>query len=110
MLDYRGVFKSGYSYTSPAMHNSIVYWKRDGTLKFGDMVCLDEKEMPIARFEASHFSMRDRGRLELVGMGPAAQGGAAMDEIVVTGLALAEHRRRQNNRSSGGGAGGVGSG
>ena len=69
----------------------------------GNLVCLDEKEMPVAKYEAKNWSKKQWGSLELVGFG--AKGGPAMDEIVVSAIAMAEYRRRQQGSSAGGGAG-----
>jgi hypothetical protein len=55
-----------------------------------DLVCLDEREVPIARLHFSNWSMYECGKLELIGP-MANDSGAVMEEIIVTGLAMAEY-------------------
>ena len=66
-------------------------------------MCVDEKDMPIARFETKHFSLKEKGRFEIVAPPPGVALDRVVDEVVVTGFAVVELKRRQKNRSSCGG-------
>ncbi|KAI9842411.1 MAG: hypothetical protein M1837_007156 [Sclerophora amabilis] len=84
----RGTFgRKGHAYSSPACGGANMRWA--GHFRDLDLVCLDEREIAIARFHFSNWALRKYGKLEL--MGPTANdGGAVMEETVVTGLAMAE--------------------
>ena len=100
-MEFRGVFKSGLTYRSPAFNGATLTWKKNG-MGSSDMVCVDEKELPIAKYEKKNWSMKQRGTLDLMGM---AQGSPAMDEIVITAMAMAEYKRRQQSSAAVGGGG-----
>ncbi|KAL9131000.1 MAG: hypothetical protein Q9217_000942 [Psora testacea] len=99
-LEPRGIFKSGHKYRSPAANGAQRYWKSEGVFSGGDMICLDENEMPVARFDVSNWSVRKKGKLELVGHG-VTENGLGMDETVMAGVALMELRKRRNGNSGG---------
>lgn len=80
--------RKGHVYSSPARGSANMRWKSQ-SYKF-DLVCLDEREVPVARFHFSNWSMYKCGKLELIGS-TANDGGAVMEEIIVTGLAMAEY-------------------
>lgn len=84
--------KGNYTYTSPAFAKSIITWESPNTTwRYYDLVCLDEQKMPLARFTTStDWSTVKVGTLEILGERMATQ--EAMDEIAVTGLALAQYR------------------
>ncbi len=65
-------------------------WSFDGMGTMGDMVCLDEEEQLVMRFEANRFALNKEGKFEL---SPAVTG-VLMDELVVSGLAMIEYRRK----------------
>lgn len=76
----------------------MVKWKRDGLLSGGDMECLDENGTVLARFDNYNLALTKTGRLE---MGPTvANGGEAMDEIVVSAIAMVEMRRRRDRAAA----------
>jgi hypothetical protein len=75
-------------YSSPAGGSASMRWKSQGHNL--DLVCLDEREVPIARLHFSNWSMYKCGKLELIGP-MANDGGSVMEEIIVTGLAMAEY-------------------
>ncbi|KAI9794101.1 MAG: hypothetical protein M1833_000466 [Piccolia ochrophora] len=80
--------RRSYVYSSPTRRGANTRWSSQGDNL--DLVCLDERGVPLARFRASNWSMRKWGTLELIG--PIANdGGPVMEEIVVTGLAMAEY-------------------
>lgn len=86
-LNSRGILKSGHTYSSPALGGACLTWKRQHHSL--DLVCLDEREAPVARFCFSNWSWSKGGRLEL--LGPDVASGAAMEEMVVTGMAMMEN-------------------
>ncbi len=57
----------------------------------GDMSCLDERGLAVARLMMAKWSVAKAGKIELVEGLPAQ----LMDEIVVSGLALMEMVRRK---------------
>ncbi|KAL9097667.1 MAG: hypothetical protein Q9163_006307 [Psora crenata] len=75
----------------------------EDVMGMGGVVCLDEKSLPVARLEVSHWSVKKEGKLQLVGDG-VTEDGMAMDETVMVGLAMLEQKRRRNC-SGGGGVG-----
>ena len=78
--------RKGHVYASPALHGANVTWNTIGHNL--DLVCWDEQGIVIARFRFNHWSLQKCGKLELVG--PVANdGGALMEEVIVTGLAMA---------------------
>lgn len=86
-LKPRSLLKSGYSYNSPAANGAIRVWKGDSVFGTSNMECLDEQKMLVAKFDSSHFSMKKYGNFELIGR-DEMQNGFAMDEIVITGVAV----------------------
>lgn len=86
-LNSRGIFKCGHTYSSPAFGGACLTWKRQH--HSFDLVCLDEREVPIARLCFSCWSWSKLGRLEL--MSPDVASGPAMEEMLVTGLAMMEN-------------------
>lgn len=61
-------------------------WTSDSNFKTWDFVCVDEQQMPIAKFTANIWAMKKLGKIEF--MGPKADREALRDEILVTGLTL----------------------
>ncbi|KAK4694743.1 hypothetical protein P7C71_g2885, partial [Lecanoromycetidae sp. Uapishka_2] len=97
-----GFWKSSHEWQSPNLGGERLRWKRDGYWSAGDLVCLDGREQMVARFAISNWSVSKSGKIEL---GPAVMGGSghgeAMDEIVVSGIAMHEYCMRQQNASAG---------
>lgn len=73
-------------YASPARRGANVTWMPAGHSL--DLVCVDERGIVIALFRFNNWSLEKCGKLELIG--PVANdGGARMEEVIVTGLAMA---------------------
>lgn len=53
------------------------------------MRCEDGKGSLLARFKFNHWALQKCGTLEVMAAG--ADGGRAMEEIVVTGMVMMEH-------------------
>ncbi|KAL8767016.1 MAG: hypothetical protein Q9209_006370 [Squamulea sp. 1 TL-2023] len=95
-LESEGIFTRSYAFASPAFEERL-RWECDG-IWGADLVLVNGKKEWIAKFDASLFSMSKIGKLHIVN---GAINGAALDEIVVSGCAFAEHeRRRRNSRSA----------
>jgi hypothetical protein len=78
------------TFESPALQDTCLSWKTKTTSNAFNFECLDEDSTLLARFTASSSWTKTRtGQLELFGSRVAS--GAAMDEVVVTGLALAHY-------------------
>jgi hypothetical protein len=65
---------------------AIMTWNSDYGFKTWDFVCLDEQQMPVARFKSNMWATKKIGRIEF--MGEKVPPVAVRDEIVVTGLTL----------------------
>ncbi|EEH36027.2 hypothetical protein PAAG_00350 [Paracoccidioides lutzii Pb01] len=69
-------------------------WTSSSGFKTWDFICLDEKQMPLAKFSANAWSLKKVGNITLIGSNIAAATGsdtisdAVREEIVVTGLTL----------------------
>jgi hypothetical protein len=83
-------FKTEYSYLSRAFsdNDSLVTmtWTSSSGFKTWDFVCMDEQQVPVARFSANVWAIKKVGKIEF--LGPKADSDAVRDEIVVTGLTL----------------------
>ena len=86
-------FSMDHDFRSPALGETL-RWKRDGKWFGGGLICLNEREQPLATFETEKGSLR-QGRLEL---GSGIEG-PLMDEVVVCAVALAELARRTRDAS-----------
>ncbi|KAL8688073.1 MAG: hypothetical protein Q9218_005925 [Villophora microphyllina] len=93
-----GTLTTSYEYASLAFGDSLK-WKRDGW--GSNLVLVNSKKEWIARFDAASFALKKVGKLE-IGNGGIA--GVALDEIVVTGLAMVELENRKRTHSSAGAA------
>ena len=101
LLKRAGFLTSAHEFNSVATGGSLK-WKKDGVFSGGDMLCLDQREQLVARFQRSGWAMSKEGKLEL---SPGVSG-VLMDEIITSGIAMVEYARRQ--RSAGAGAAGAG--
>ncbi|KAE9376602.1 hypothetical protein N431DRAFT_435876 [Stipitochalara longipes BDJ] len=61
-------------------------WVCDTGLKTWDYVCLDGRQMPVARFQANIWGIKKIGWLEL--LGEVAEREDMRDEVLVTGITL----------------------
>lgn len=95
VLTKSGFFTSAHEFSSLAT-GGVFKWKNDGVFSGGDMLCLDQREQLIARFESSNWAMKKEGKFEL---SPGVSG-VLMDEIVASGIAMVEQRRRQKKNSA----------
>lgn len=87
ILTAGGLLKNSYTYSSPALGGGKLTWK---TRNFKlDLICMDEQNMPIARFVFNNWSLRKCGTFEMIG--PGLDRVDVMEETLVTGLALVEY-------------------
>lgn len=96
-LESLGFFSGGYPHRSPVF-NTMLRWKRKSWLSESNMTCTDDRGIVLARFEISQWSMLGDGKIEL--MGQAAQGPLAVEELVVTGIAMVEWVKKRSKISS----------
>ncbi|KAL8952132.1 MAG: hypothetical protein Q9222_001944 [Ikaeria aurantiellina] len=86
-------WKTSYTHLSHAYASdpdaglATMTWTSDSDFKTWDFICLDEEQMPVAKFSANLWSLKRIGKIEF--LGPKAHSQAAQEEIVVTGLTLA---------------------
>ena len=79
--------RKAYIYSSPAHRGAKVTWKTQGHSL--DLLCLDERDVVIARFCFDESSTHKCGKLELIG--PTANGNSALtEEVIATALAMAQ--------------------
>ncbi|KAL9577549.1 MAG: hypothetical protein Q9203_007417, partial [Teloschistes exilis] len=97
LFEPEGMWTRSYSYASPAFGYDRLKWKCKGW--GSDLVLVNSNKEWIAKFDAAVWAMKKMGRLE-VGDGGIA--GAALDEIVVSGLTMIEIERRRNASASAG--------
>jgi len=85
-------FKIEYEYLSTLFSDTEngepvpMTWVCETGLKKWGFVCLDRKQMPVARFQVNVWAAKKIGVIEL--LGTAAEREGVRDEIVVTGLTL----------------------
>jgi hypothetical protein len=88
-----GLFKLDYSYESLAFRGTKMTWKPRKKTDELNMVLLDDKAIPVARFEPSNWALKKNGKMEL--LGPSLKNEKVMDEVVATGLAVIHYRQMQ---------------
>ncbi|ERF73981.1 hypothetical protein EPUS_03795 [Endocarpon pusillum Z07020] len=89
-LKARKRFRTEYTYLSRAFSDNdspvTMTWTGSCGLRTWDFVCVDEQQLPVAKFTAYLWAMKQMGKIEF--LGPHADSDAVRDEIVVTGLTL----------------------
>lgn len=86
-LRSHGMMWNRWTYESPAFRGTVTWRRKSKATKMFDFVCLLD-EVPIAQFTVNNFGVTKIGKINFFGAG--ASSGLAMDEIVTTGLALAD--------------------
>ncbi|KAI9701765.1 MAG: hypothetical protein M1836_001108 [Candelina mexicana] len=84
-----------YSFVSRATGKKL-RWKFESSWSMKHVVCLDEKDLAVAKFEGSTWALRKLGKIELV---PGVDGGL-LDEVLVSGLAMMEMIQRTKTAAS----------
>ncbi|KAL8940792.1 MAG: hypothetical protein Q9216_002618 [Gyalolechia sp. 2 TL-2023] len=85
-------WKTSYTHLSNAFAPSpdstpvTMTWTSSSNFKTWDFVCLDDQQMPVAKFSGNLWGVKKIGNIEF--LGPKSTSVAARDEIVVTGLTL----------------------
>lgn len=74
------------AYATPDSSPATMRWTSSSNFKTWDFICLDEQQMPVAKFAANWWGIKNTANIEF--LGPKATSEAARDEIVVTGLTL----------------------
>ena len=72
-------------WNSPTFVGRTLTWKRKTMWVVADIILTDENKMPLAKFTPSSCSMKKAGTIDLMDDGMRQE---AMDEIVITGLAV----------------------
>ncbi|RMJ28235.1 hypothetical protein PHISP_00867 [Aspergillus sp. HF37] len=93
-------FSTVYTHRSFAMSDTdqpmTMTWTSDSGFKTWDFVCVDENQLPVARFSANFWRMVKVGKIEF--MGPKADSQALREELIVAGITLVYHMMvRMNN-------------
>ncbi|KAL8635750.1 MAG: hypothetical protein Q9228_006791 [Teloschistes exilis] len=106
IFEPEGLFTRSHGYRSPSSGGERLKWKCEG---WGhDLVLVNSRKEWIAKFDAAVWAMKKLGKLEIR---DGRIAGRALDEIVVSGLAMVElERRRRNSSSASAGSGGSGGG
>lgn len=81
--------KTAYGYSSRVLSSSpdhpvTISWVANGTMKTWDFVCLDEKQLPIAKFSLNSWALKQIGTMEFGRVVSEEQ----RDEVVITGLTV----------------------
>jgi len=97
-LKASSMWKHAREFSSPAS-GSTFKWKTDGMFSGGDLICLDERQQAIARFQTSMWAVKKDGKFEVAPVVTRP----TMDELIVSGIAMIEERRRRSNAAAGGG-------
>ncbi|KAI4230679.1 MAG: hypothetical protein L6R40_007977 [Gallowayella cf. fulva] len=83
-------WKTSYTHLSYAYSDSsdpvTMTWTSESGFKTWDFICLDDQQMPVAKFSANWWTLKKVGKIEF--LGPKATSTAVREEIVVTGLTL----------------------
>ncbi|KAH8697920.1 hypothetical protein BGW36DRAFT_379689 [Talaromyces proteolyticus] len=83
-------FKTVYTYQSHTYSEDgspiTMTWTSNSGFKIWDFVCVNEKQIAVAKFSANMWTLKKVGQIEL--LGPKADDPAARDEIVVVGITL----------------------
>ncbi|KAJ5232299.1 hypothetical protein N7468_005255 [Penicillium chermesinum] len=83
-------FHTSYTHRSAALAENgkpkVVTWSGDCGLTKWDFVCVDENQVPLAKFTANLWGLKKIGKVEL--MGPRANDPAFRDEMVITGIVV----------------------
>lgn len=86
-------FRIVYTHRSLAMSDTgdpvTITWTSDSGFKTWDFVCVDENQMPIAKFSANMWRAVKLGKIQFTG--PKADSQALREELIVTGLTLVYH-------------------
>lgn len=86
-------FRAIYTHRSPAMSDTeqpvTMTWTSESGFKEWDFVCVDENQMPVARFSMNPWRMAKMGTIEFTG--PKADSQALREELIVAGITLAYH-------------------
>ena len=90
-----GSFTTAHRFESPASR-SLLKWRRDGPSSGADLVCIDRQQVQIARFERSKRARRKDGKFMI---SPGVEG-RWLDEVVVSGLAMAQYHKNQEDRAA----------
>ena len=95
-IEHKGVFKSGYTYVSPALGGKVE-WKGGA-----DAVMVNEKGEAVARMESHRMQAWRKRRVEVISMDEKV-----VMEVLVSAVAIMELRRRRSRNSAGGAGGGA---
>ena len=86
MMPCGTIGRKGYMYSSPAHRGAKVTWTTQGHSL--DLLCLDEQNEVIARFNINESNRHKCGRLGI--RSPTADNKKVLEEVVVTALAMAQ--------------------
>jgi len=83
-------FKTQYTHLSHSFSDTDapvpMHWTSSSGFTTWDFICLDQNQLPVAKFSASVWAVKKIGNIEF--LGEKAMSDAARDEIVVTGFTL----------------------
>lgn len=83
-------WKTAYTHLSHAFSDTdspvTMTWTSECGFKTWDFICLDEQQMPVAKFSSNVWALKKLGNIEF--LGSKATSKAARDEIVVVGMTL----------------------
>jgi len=84
-------WKTAYTHLSHSFSDTdapvVMTWTSDSDFKTWDFICLDEQQMPVAKFSANIWTLKKVGNIEFMAERTATSE-AARQEIVITGMTL----------------------
>lgn len=88
-----GFLDTEFAYASPAFGGETITWKAAGVIALGEVVCVDSKDRKLGRFNQVGW-YKAAGTIDLSGDVRFSQ--EMIDELVVVGLAVSQHRVSQS--------------
>ena len=86
-----GAFKNGYTYNSPSTGPAKRTWRSKNKCGYFDLLLVDEASRTLARICMSLWRLHKIAKFEIMDE-DIARGGKALDEVLLTGLAVLQNR------------------
>lgn len=87
----QGLMKDSYTYASPALNGAKMTWQSKSRGRYFNLICLDERAIPVAQVSLGSWSVTKAGTIELAGERLMSHG-PEVDEIILTALAMMQQR------------------
>lgn len=91
-------------WSSPAFGGQTMAWHHENPWTSTSIVLLDQSQLPVAKFSLARFSVKEAGKIELMGDRSLTQ--EMLDELVITGVAVVQYTQNQYTAALAGASGG----